>query len=62
MEVLRQVKELYSGKNAISNHVTLFSILGIVVILLNNVVAAWGQVLFILISLRLHHHQGLNCG
>ena len=38
MEVLRPLKELYSGKNAISNHVTLFSILGIVVILLNNVV------------------------
>ncbi len=46
MEVLRPLKELYSGKNAISNHITLFSILGIVVILLNNVVAAWGASAF----------------
>ena len=46
MEVLRQLKELYSGKNAISKHITLFSILGIVVILLNNVVAAWGTSAF----------------
>ncbi len=42
MEVLNQLKAIYKGENAIQNHITLFSILGIVVILLNNIVAAWG--------------------
>lgn len=42
MEVLNQLKSIYKGKNAISNHITMFAILGIVVILLNNIVASWG--------------------
>lgn len=42
MEVLNQLKSIYKGKNALSNHITLFAILGIIVILLNNIVAAWG--------------------
>lgn len=39
MEVINYLKQLYKGKGAIYRHITLFSILGIMVILLNNIFA-----------------------
>lgn len=42
MEVIKYLKQLYLGKNALANHITLFSLLGMLVILLNNVAAYIG--------------------
>lgn len=47
MEAYNYLKELYSGKRAIFNHITLFSLLGIMVIFLNNLSASWGSSLYI---------------
>ncbi len=43
MEVFKYFKQLYQGKDVLSNHITLFSLLGIMVILLNNAAAHWGS-------------------
>lgn len=47
MEAYNYLKEIYSGKRAIYNHITLFSLLGIMVIFLNNLSASWGSSLYI---------------
>lgn len=47
MEAYSYLKDLYSGKNAIWTHITLFSILGIMVIFLNNLAASWGGTLYL---------------
>ena len=47
MEAYNYLKQLYSGKRAIFNHITLFSLLGIMVIFLNNLSASWGSSLYL---------------
>lgn len=47
MEAYKYLKELYTGNKAIYNHITLFSLLGIMVIFLNNLAASWGSSLYI---------------
>lgn len=47
METYKYLKELYTGKRAIYNHITLFSLLGIMVIFLNNLSAVFGSSLYI---------------
>ena len=47
MELIVYLKEIYSGKRAIYNHITLFSLLGIMVIFLNNLFAGFGSSLYI---------------
>lgn len=47
MEAYNYLKEIYTGKRAIYNHITLFSLLGIMVIFLNNLSASWGSSLYI---------------
>lgn len=47
MEAYNYLKQIYSGKRAIYNHLTLFSMLGIMVIFLNNLAASWGSSLYI---------------
>ena len=46
MELYNYLKELYSGKNAIFNHITLFSLLGIMIIFLNNLFAIYGSSIY----------------
>lgn len=43
MEVIKYLKQIYQGNNALANHITLFSLLGIMVILLNNIAAYFGS-------------------
>lgn len=47
MKAYEDLKEIYTGKRALYNHITLFSLLGIMVIFLNNLFAVWGSSLFI---------------
>ena len=37
MKTFDYLKQLYSGRNVLQNHISLFSLIGIMVILLNNV-------------------------
>lgn len=46
MEVIRYLKQIYQGKNALSNHITLFSLIGIMFILLSTYFAPWGNIFF----------------
>lgn len=46
MEIFRYFKQIYSGKNALANHVSLFSLAGILVILFIKYTASWGNLLF----------------
>lgn len=47
MEAFNYLKEIYTGKRALYNHITLFSLLGIMVIFWNNLFAVWGSSLYI---------------
>ena len=47
MEAFNYLKEIYTGKRALYNHITLFALLGIMVIFLNNLLAVWGSSLYI---------------
>lgn len=40
MNILKHIKGIYQGKNNLSNHISLFSILGIMTIVLNNYIAS----------------------
>ena len=51
MQAFNYLKMIYSGKNAIKRHITLFSIIGIVVLMLNNVLSDIGNnIMFTLIT------------
>lgn len=43
MEVFKYLKQIYQGKNVLANHIMLFSLLGILAILLNNIFAYLGS-------------------
>ena len=43
MEALKYLKLLYSGENATKRHITLFSIIGLIVLMWNNVISAFGN-------------------
>lgn len=43
MEVFKYLKQIYKGKSTLANHIMLFSLLGILAILLNNVFAYVGS-------------------
>ncbi len=46
MKIFNYLKQLYSGENALSNHISLFSLIGIMVILANNLVSVlWNKLL-----------------
>ena len=46
MDIFKSLKEIYTGENAISNHIALFSFIGITVIsILNYCYSAFGHVL-----------------
>ena len=47
MKAYEDLKEIYTGKRALYNHITFFSLLGIMVIFLNNLFAVWGSSLYI---------------
>ena len=47
MKAYNDLKEIYTGKRALYNHITFFSLLGIMVIFLNNLFAVWGSSLYI---------------
>lgn len=46
MEIFRYFKQIYGGKNALANHISLFSLTGIWVILFIKYTASWGNLLF----------------
>lgn len=45
MEVFNFLKNIYKGENALANHITLFSLAGIMVILLSCYSASWGNLI-----------------
>lgn len=46
MEIFNYFKQIYTGKNALANHISLFSLIGIFVILFIKYTASWGNMLF----------------
>ena len=51
MEALKYLKQIYSGEKALSRHITLFSIIGLIVLMFNNVISDVGNsILFSLIT------------
>ncbi len=46
MGIFRYFKQIYSGKNTLANHISLFSLAGIFVILFIKYTASWGNLLF----------------
>lgn len=45
MEIFNYFKQIYSGKNSLANHISLFSLAGIFVILFIKYTASWGNML-----------------
>lgn len=43
MEAFKYLKLIYSGENSIKRHITLFSIIGLCVLMLNNVISSFGN-------------------
>ncbi len=46
MEVLKQLKQIYLSKNALQNHITLFSIIGLFVLFVCKYTASWANILY----------------
>lgn len=46
MEVIKYLKQIYSGENALANHITLFSVCGIMVIFISLYMASLGNAVF----------------
>ena len=46
MEIFKYFKQIYGGKNALANHISLLSLAGIFVILFIKYTASWGNLLF----------------
>lgn len=57
MEVLNSLKQIYSGKDTLQNHVMLFSISGLVTLAALKLLASWGNALFLnFFALPPHNH------
>lgn len=46
MEVLKQLKQIYTNKNAAANHITLFSMVGLFILFLCKYTASWANMFY----------------